>query len=316
MRRRRTILLLSFIIGLTFSSCKKKDETVPAIVNPKETVADMGANDETARAEYDRSLDDIFTALGNTSLNTGRASGPQGGVILPCGVIKIDSTSIPGVFKFVYDSTCGVRVLSGSISVALTKGAMWSDVGAELQLTFNNYNVLYTVNNQTLTFNGPMYITNVDGGWAWQVLTGSPSKTHAIRGSIDITFDKNDTRRWRIRKKRIFQSSSASAADLTLTLDKDSAVAEVGTTRNGDPFTTDITVPFKYINCNPQGNITGPFVAVTGTLVYATATESMTAEAGYKLVNQQATLDGTCSSEGYKLTYQIMNQTISAFQYY
>lgn len=310
----RSLFLVLTALLFTLNACKK-DEDEQVVIQPNPTISELGANDETARMEYDKSLNEIFDALNNTGIQTGRASSPQSGVILPCGVIKLDSTSIPGVYKFVYDSTCGVRVLSGSISARLSSGP-WNQQGAMLELTFTNYRVLYTKNNQTLEFNGPIRIENALGGTLFDVvnpLNPQTSINHKISGSIDITFDFGDTRRWRIRKQRTFEADANSNSGFAFKLDKDSLVAEVGTTRNGDPFTADFTSPLIYRACGPN-NLT--YIAMEGVLVYRTPTESATAEAGYKLVSGQPVLDGDCGSAGYKLTYTVLGQTLTAFQYY
>jgi hypothetical protein len=163
----RPILAITIVAMFSITGCKKEDteDIIPAVTVPTE----RGSNDESAREEYDDAIDDIFEALENTGLSTGRLM--SGGVILPCGVVRIDSSG--GSYKFVYDSTsnCNKRVLSGSITASLVSGSKWEDKGAKMQLLFTNYKVLFTVNNQILTFNGPLTVTNKDGGKLWHVLT-------------------------------------------------------------------------------------------------------------------------------------------------
>lgn len=305
------ILAVTLILTLTITSCKKDDEDV-VVAPPKTTVFEFGANDETARYEYDNTMDDLFSWLNHSSIETGKGAQPDSGVILPCGVVRIDSTG--GVFKFVYDTTCGIRVLSGSISVRLSSGTTWSQQGAELEFTFTNYEIYYKKNGQTLTFNGPMYVTNTTGGKIANLIFPpiQSSVVHSVKGTINITFDQLDTRKWRIRKKRLFEKDIN--GKLKLTLDQDSSVAEVGSTRNGDPFTASITTPVEYINCG--STFEGPYIATIGTLVYATNNTSMTAEAGYVYSNNTATFAGDCTSEGYKLTYTILGRQVQSFQYY
>ncbi len=52
-------------------------------------ISEQGSNDETARNEYDQSIENAFKALESTNFGS---RGADSGVILPCGVISIDTT--------------------------------------------------------------------------------------------------------------------------------------------------------------------------------------------------------------------------------
>lgn len=315
MNTNKTLLIL--FVSLFFLSSCKKDEDEPEVSSTSQY--EKGSNDETAREEYDATIDEIFKSLENTGLSTGRT---DKAVILPCGVVKIDSTG--GVYRFVYDSTtnCGTRVLSGSISASLTSGAKWEDAGAEIQLTYVNYQILFTANNQILTFNGVLTVKNVDGGKLWHVLNigGNKVITHTIHGTVNITFDNNinDTRAWTISKKRIFQSSDGEYSGLTWTLAADGSVAEVGTAKDGTPFTTVIPSPLIWENCSSTGGFEGPYKVTQGELKYVAGLNSMTAEPGYtySISSKKMTQVNDCSSEGYKLTFLINGKKTEQFQYY
>lgn len=314
LKLRFPLLALAAMIIFSTSCKKEEDDTVtPSVTAPGE----RGSNDETARDEYDGAIDDIFKSLENTGVSTGRTSNQ--GVILPCGVVKIDSTG--GAYKFVYDNTtnCGKRVLSGSITASLIAGTKWEDAGAQLQLTFTNYEVLFTTNNQVLTFNGTLTITNKDGGKWWHVLDpNNQTIIHTIAGVIQITFDQNDTRTWTITKKRTYTSTDGKFSGLTWALEADGSVAEVGTAKDGTPFITTIPVPITWENCSSTGSIEGPFVATSGELVYTAGPNKFTAEAGYTydVSTKKSTKVNDCSSEGYKLTFLVNGQKTTSFQYY
>jgi len=314
----KPILAITIVALFSITGCKKEDaeDVIPEITVPTQA----GSNDETAREEYDDAVDDIFDALENTGLSTGRTS--SSGVILPCGVVKIDSTG--GSYRFVYDSTsnCRKRILSGSITASLITGSKWEDKGAQIQLLFTNYKVFFVVNNQTLTFNGPLTITNRDGGKLWNVLTAGGNKViiHTVSGTISITFNNNikDKRAWTITKKRTFQSSTGTFAGLTWTLEADGPNAEVGTAKNGTPFTTTIPRPIVWENCSPTGTFEGPYKATVGELMYNNQGNYMKAEAGYyyDVSAKKEVLVNDCTSDGYKLTFFINGVTTTSFQYY
>jgi len=305
--------ILVFALSLVVLSCKKEAvEIVDPIV--QSNVSEQGSNDESARDEYDRSVDDVFFALEKTSFGSRSTDST---VILPCGVIRIDTTG--GVYKIVYGKNCGKRVLSGSISATLiASNKKWQDTGAVVRLDYSNYTVKFDANGQTLIFNGSLFVTNVNGGLIYETVLFGKTIVHGVRGNIKVTFDNGKTRDWHVYKKRTYSTPTKKTADITLELSADSAgnIAEIGTNKAGDQFITTIPVPYVMENCNTSGTFTGPFVMTRGKLTYTVGPNSLTAEPGYALVSGVITPRNDCNSTGYKLTWNITGITTEKFQYY
>ncbi|MGB0404491.1 MAG: hypothetical protein ACPGEG_10370, partial [Salibacteraceae bacterium] len=168
------LLYSGLIISLLFFGCKKEDDVLPEAFG----VAEQGSNDETARNEYDASIENVFKALEATSFGS---RGADSGLILPCGVINIDTTG--GKSKVVYGGNCGRKVLSGTIIATLSPtSGKWRDVGSVIHLEYQNYTVLFEVNNQTLVFNGTIEVTNLNGGLIYETITKTSTIEHKIRG--------------------------------------------------------------------------------------------------------------------------------------
>ena len=305
------LILVFFCLALIATSCKKDEEEDPIV---QSNIAEQGSNDETARDEYDKSLDNVFTALESTDF--GSRSGDSA-VVLPCGVVRIDTTG--GKYTIVYGKNCGRKVLSGSVTASISpSGAKWRDKGAVLRLDYSNYTVKFEANGQTLVFNGSLYVTNVNGGLIFETIIGGKTIIHRVRGAINVTFDNGKTRLWNVYKKRTYHSPTSKVGELTLELSADSAgnIAEIGTNRNGDQFTTTIPIPYLMRNCNTSGHWTGPYVLIQGKLIYTVAPNSLTAEPGYAYVSGSIVPRNDCNATGYKLTWVIGGVTTEKFQYY
>ena len=309
------LLLCVFAFSLLFSACKKEEIEVPPIPDVTEsiTVSEQGSNDETARNEYDQSIESAFKALETTNFGSRSA---DSGVILPCGIIKVDTTG--GKHKIVYGSNCGRKVLSGRIVATLMPStAKWQDVGAVIKLDYQNYTVLFEVNNQTLVFNGSILVTNVNGGLIYETITKQTTIEHKIRGNLNITFDNGKTRSWQVFKRRTYSAANGQIENLEAQIAADSSgnIAEVGITKAGENFITTIPSAFIYKNCS-KGQAIDTFVLVDGKLVFTVNSNSLTAEAGYTLENETITPINNCSSIGYNLSWSIGGISKVEFQYY
>ncbi|MCB0480615.1 MAG: hypothetical protein KDC83_04240 [Flavobacteriales bacterium] len=311
-------LLLILTIALMFSCKKKEDENptpTPAVTVPNpppSLMVEQGANDESARSEYDKSIGDVMSAIESYGF------GSRAGVILPCGIVSVDTTA--GKYKVNYGANCGRKKLSGTVTATIIPdSAKWKDAGTILRLDYSDYTVLFEVNNQTLVFNGSVFITNTNGGLIVHALTLKKTIVHTIRGELNIKFDNASTRKWKIYKKRTYSSSSGTAADLTGMISADSgSIAEVGLNKLGQEFITTIPKTFVYKNCNTSGSWVGPYVLTEGELIYTTGKISLKAEAGYiySSSDNKLTAVNNCESLGYKLTWNINGTTQEQYQSY
>ncbi|MBK7958497.1 MAG: hypothetical protein IPK03_10540 [Bacteroidetes bacterium] len=87
-----------------------------------------------------------------------------------CGA-TIDSSKANAAIPTLYINFDGTtecqypaRIRSGQIQIELIQGKRWSDKGAVLKVSHNNYKVKFTnLNNRSFTINGFKTLTNVDG---------------------------------------------------------------------------------------------------------------------------------------------------------
>jgi hypothetical protein len=241
-------LMIFAISALLFTGCKKKDTVEPDDENPatEATVHQTNADDQSkVDQQSNESIDDVNKVLNDNS-NTRTE--------LPCNV-TIDSAAVmsKGLIKLTYHgASCdGLRTRSGVISVQLPydtvakKPIRWNAKGAKIIITYDKYKVTRIADNKSITFNGQLTVTNVNGGGVWVLLSGTPV-IHKLRGGMVITFDDGTTREWIVARTRSYALSVA----MVLTVEEagDSLVngkkiAYWGKNRAGDQFYLSIDKP-------------------------------------------------------------------------
>jgi hypothetical protein len=153
---------------------------------------------------------------------------------------------------------------------------------------------------------------------------------HNIRGDISVVYDTagvapTAARAWTFFRKKTY-TSTGTATGISLKVEGDSAItdqsyiqgtynsiSEIGYNKDGKKFINDVTTPFIWSNCGSVA--AGPYILKQGKVEHTAYYGSwllltdvygkFTADAGYK--DNENTLDGSCSSNGYKLTYELKN---------
>lgn len=232
-------LMIFAISALLITGCKKKDDVQPE--NPATTPAaqqSKAADQANVDQQSNESIDDVNKIL-NDNPNT-RAE-------LPCNV-TIDSAALmtQGLIKLTYHGlSCDqLRTRSGVISIqipfdpATKKPVHWNAKGAKIIVTYDNYKVTRVADNKSITFNGKVTATNVNGGGVWVLLSGTPV-IHQLRGGMVITFDDGTTREWAVARTRTYALSVAmvlTVEEAGDTLIAGKKVAYWGKNRAGDQF--------------------------------------------------------------------------------
>lgn len=326
---RKIVFALTGVTLLFFSSCKKdnKEDTPTASDRSK-------ADDAAARNEFNR-IYDIAEEVFNSS-EYDNSTGSRVAYTLPCGNVTLNAQNF--TIDYSNSTTCGSRVLSGTVAVELQNGhTKFSEQGAVLKFTFTNYKVLYTSSNQTLTYNGTAYVTNTSGGKLLDLFTGAATIEHKVRADLDVTFDStgtgsaNVTRTWNVFRNKVFESTGAGTG-ISLTLNGDTSstddsyingtynnISEYGLNREGKKFINNVTQAFVWENCGTT--VEGPYKLKTGEvthtaylgnlipILYPDAYATFTAKAG--VLGTAGTPVGAvvnnCTSNGYNVSWTIRN---------
>jgi hypothetical protein len=189
---------------------------------------------------------------GNTAVNgTNKPNGTGGGLIDRHGLIcdatvTYDTTDGQRVITIVYDgSNCwGNRTRTGTVTISMPLGQRWKDAGATATVNIDALTISRKRDNKTIVLSGTKVITNVSGGLLTD-LASLQTITHTIAGSLKIDFANGTTRTWNISKQRVFTYDNGIVITTTGTHSDgtNSDIAEWGTDRAGDAFTSRISAP-------------------------------------------------------------------------
>lgn len=200
----KTSILLAGLALASVACTKNKIDQTPDDSQEQITTS---SDESEVNSALDKIVEDANTLLSGSSMAGGRSDG------LICGA-TIDSTlKSQGIFKLLFDgnTACiyGRRFRSGSITIKLSGAEKWSDAGAVLSITLENYKVTRISDNKSLTFNGTKSITNVNGGLVRKLSDGGASVVHKVRGNLSITFDDGTQRAWQVARKRTIKLASS-----------------------------------------------------------------------------------------------------------
>ncbi len=237
-------LMILTVSALLFTGCKKKENVEPE--NPATETAKVNAADQsTVDQQSNESIDDVNKVLNDN---------PNTRTELPCNV-TIDSAALmtQGLIKLTYHGlSCDLlRTRTGVISVQLPfdpatkKPVHWNAKGARAIITYDNFKVTRVADNKSVTFNGKITLTNVNGGGVWVLLSGTPV-IHQLRGGMVITFDDGTTREWAVARERAYALSVTGIITVTEsgdTLINGKHVVYWGKNRAGDQFSLSIDKP-------------------------------------------------------------------------
>lgn len=191
-----------------------------------------------------------------------------------CGASIDTSLSSQGIITLNFDgvTVCNNRKRSGSITATLqgySSGTRWLNVGAVLQLVFNNYEITRASDGSSIEFNGTKTITNVTGGNLVSLYFGLQStlvRTVAAN-NLQVTFDNSKTATWNIDRQFTYTYTTYNGQGIFTCsvqgLGSNNGINNLenwGTTRNGDPFTSQV------INAVVWNTTCGAWAPVTGEL--------------------------------------------------
>lgn len=201
MKSTKTFLIALLSVATILSSCKKEDKEEKVELDAN--VAQFNTDANNYKAESDQVDNDINNSLSEIPA-FGRMSSSSGAALLSsplCGVV-IDSSQIAS--KILFYNFDGVtpcfspsRTRSGQIKVQLTNGTYWSDVNAELTLTYIDFKVVQLSNNKSIKFNGVKTLKNINGNnWLGFLLSTATLKYQERALNIDVVFDNSLSAVW------------------------------------------------------------------------------------------------------------------------
>jgi hypothetical protein len=237
------ILGLVFLLAIAGTACKKEKETD---LQPDANSVTQSEDNNDLKAEGDQANSDVTDALENYGTINGRIAATQAKKVI-CGC-SIDSVGLKTI-RLSYDGVtpCGnpSRTRSGKITFTLVNGNRWSQQGAVLNITLDNYKVTRLRDSKSWNFNGTKTMTNVRGtNWVGflartdSLLYRERAKNMVvtINNNATVTYNIARTTTWKFVKEANREFIQFAAMGDTL-LDGMSNVDTWGTSRFQNTFT-------------------------------------------------------------------------------
>jgi hypothetical protein len=278
-----------------FSSCKK-DESSPA-PGENDQVATQVTDESQVSSEMDQIALDAGVAIEYDPVFSGNNSVLDG--VICDATVQYNSTSDPKTITITYNgSNCGGgRTREGAIVLSMAQNVEWKNAGASFTITFNNLKITKTSTGKSITITGTHTYTNVSGGLLVHLATEGPI-THTVTSSdMNVSFDNGTARTWNVAKERVFTYDNGVVVTITGIHSEgdNNTIAEWGTNRHGNAFTTSITTPLVVKqSCN--------FRVTGGVVTHATDAFSATATFGLNAGGEPTACPGT-ESYYYKLVW-------------
>lgn len=268
---------LSFVLALT--ACKKDKEAGPSQEEINLLVAAQADDEAQVSAEMDAAIVDASFFLENYHNFSGNASVLDQPI---CdATIETDYESDPKTLTITYngEGCSSKKTRTGKVIVSMPQNKYWIEAGTAVTITYENFKVLRTADQKSITLNGSKTYTNITGGLTYDLLYQQADTINHSLSSNDISVKINDlnARQWSIaRGYELTYNPTLQDIRVAITgLHTEGSVgkiAEWGINRFGDSFITTIDVPVVLsFQCDKRvisGEVTHKTTAYTATATF------------------------------------------------
>jgi hypothetical protein len=292
MMKKNLVHCLSFLLifSLIFSSCKKETAKENNNSNTELEIATHSDDESMVSEELDAILSDANAVVETDVTISGDASVLD--QVICDATVAINKESDPMTITVSFNGeNCGIkRNRTGVVVFSIAKGTEWKNEGAAITVSFQDFKVTRKADGKSITLNGSHIYTNVSGGLVYQTASQQPI-IHTVSGTgLSIKFDDGTARTWNVSRKKTFTYDNGLVITVsgTHTEGEETKIAEWGTNRFGNSFTTSITAPVV-VKQDCDFRVTG------GGIKHKTEMFTATAEFG---LNATGTAT-TCPGEGH-----------------
>lgn len=283
----RYSLIAMVAVGLSLSSCKKNDSTE---VDDTAEQQQMAADEANQNTETESSMNEANDAIGTTGF--GKAGAITG------ATVTIDSGLKKITVNYDGNNKNSSRYRKGEITIQLTNGSRWKDVGAKITITYNAFKVTRNSTGKSLVFNGIIDVVNVNGG---RVFLDSNVVHLATSTDFKVTFDDGTQKSWNLSRKRTFITGGGTLSvktEGTGSAGGNSNLITWGQNRKGDMFYTQISTPIIY---NTILSVKCPDMVLSGVKTHKGLSREITATFGVDMSGNPYV--GNDCPYGFKITW-------------
>lgn len=242
------VITLSVIGAVTFSGCRKSKAF-------RKEDGQASADSRTAQGENDAAISDINDVVSNQPLLHGRTNGTSNsnGIMGNiCGLTVDTNGAYMGTINLHFNgTTCNNRTREGDIRLTIldyASGKRWKDAGCVMKVEYFLYKVTRASDGKSVRLEGVQYLTNVSGGtWFDLLFLGQPNLVSTVTGeNLSVNFDNSSTAVYNINRKFTYTWANnilTCTGEGIGSADGLSNLENYGTTRDGDPFTSQVITP-------------------------------------------------------------------------
>ena len=247
MKNFRRMSVLALTVVCIFTACKKDD--APKNTDTETEVKTHNEDQNFVSSEMDAVINESVVSLESDGAFSGKMMDQQDINTLCNAVAVADTFSNPWKITITYNgNNCfGTHHRTGTVVLSMPAGVRWKNAGAALTISVQNLVVKRLSDNKQIRINGTQTITNVNGGLAYQ-LPVLNNITHTVTGNLSIKFGDNTERNWQVSRKKVFTYNNGVVLTVhgTGTQGNSTQLAEWGTNRFGNAFTTAVTQPLVF----------------------------------------------------------------------
>lgn len=268
MKTKNLLLAVSSVLiatSLTFTSCKKKEDKA-------DESGQTSSDSRQAISENDASIDDINKTVSDYPLMHGRTTGSAQSAATICGLSVDTLGSYMGTIKLNYNgTTCNNRTRTGSVRLTIinyTSGQRWKMIGCQMKVEYLGYRVTRASDGQYVELNGIQTLTNISGGTWWDLfINNQPNLVSSVTGTnLSVNFNGAGTANYNIHRKFTYTYNPTTIVLTCVgegigTSGSLSNLENYGTTRDGDPFTSQVTTPIVWnTTCGSWAPLAGQLI--------------------------------------------------------
>ena len=237
------LLAMCLCAGLFLTSCKK--ENTGTKVDDETEISAQADDQEQFASETDDVANDANSSIEN---NGGTYTGRPNGDPLPgpgCNVnVVFDTTGSSKKVTLTYNGECvGNRTRTGKVIINFADNFRWGNAGATFTVTYVDLKITRKRDNKSITINGTMTHTNKSGGLLRNLASAGTIIHEVTSDNMSVTFNNGTARTWKVAKRRTFTYEGGIVIKVEGISAERAGIAEWGTNRFGNSFTTTIVTP-------------------------------------------------------------------------
>lgn len=235
------------VVSLLFTACKKEND--PPQTPAPDVEIGMHSDDEAMVSEE---IDAIAVEANSLMEADASFSGDASVVeeIICDATVVVDRESDPMTITVTFNGAdCSVeRSRTGVVVFSMAKGTQWKYAGAAIHVDFQDVKITRKSDSKSITLNGSQVYTNVSGGLVYQAASLGEIIHQITSNDLSIKFDDETARIWNVARQKTFTYSNGLVVSVTGIHEEDNEtnIAEWGTNRFGNSFTTSTPTPVVF----------------------------------------------------------------------